>query len=202
ALTLATGASTGGVLASSRKLARVSNQVVGGLGMSTAAEFSRMYGAGEITRARALILSTTQRAFWIAVCFLPFMTVVGPPLYHFWTKTKTIDLWSLTAMLLAAVFNSIWSPLATGLLSINRTAKASTAYALTMFGCCVATFFVAQRFGIEGAATLMAAAEVAMIMVIVPTGCQLLEMKPTTFLREAVRAPDTLKAWLARNHKG
>lgn len=202
AVSTATGAVSGGILASSRKLARVSNQVVGGLGISTGVEFSRLYGAGDIATARSLVARSTQKAFWMALAFLPVVMLVGPPIYHFWTKTKTIDLFSLTAMLLAAVVNSLWSQLASALFSINRTAKISLAYSTVMLAGCVATYFMAQRFGIQGAAAMMCLAEVAMVVLVVPLGCQIVEEQPGRFLSHVIRIPDGLKAKLSRLFSG
>jgi len=198
----ATGAVAGGILASSRKLARISNQVVGGLGLSTGVEFSRLYGAGDISQARSLVVNSTRNAFWIAFCFLPVIMVVGPPFYRFWTKTKSIDLWSLTAMLLAALVNSLWSQLASALFSINRTTKISLAYSVTMHVGCLATFFTAKQFGIQGATTIMCLVEVAMVFIVVPIGCQVIDENPFRFLRSATTLPDQVKARLTKALSG
>lgn len=189
----ATGAVAGGILSSSRKLARVSNQVVGGLGVSTGVEFSRLYGAGDIPTARSLVVTSTQKAFWIALAFLPTVMLLGPPFYHFWTKTKTIDLFSLTAMLLAALVNALWSQLASALFSINRTAKISLAYSAVMLLACLATFFSAKNFGIQGAATTMFLAEVAMVCLVLPVGCQVIEERPIQFLTQVIKVPESVK---------
>ena len=101
-------------------------------------------------------------------------------------------------MLLAALVNSLWSQLASALFSINRTTKISLAYSVTMLLGCLATFFTAKQYGIQGATTIMCLVEVAMVVVIVPIGCQVIQENPLHFLRSATRLPDQVKEKLAK----
>lgn len=182
----------GGLLSNARTISRVSNQVVGSLGISTGAEFSRLYGGGHISQARELVMESTRRAFWVTVGFVPLMSLVGPPFYKFWTNGKEVDRLALTAMLVSAVANSLWSPLGSAMFSINRTVGISLAFLITNLAGCFAAYALVGSTGVTGAATVMLIVELVMVVLVMNLGMKVIDCTVGEFIRAATRWPKNM----------
>jgi len=202
-LTLLIGRSLGPIMVvtfnTTRALTRAIVQFVTVIKHSIWPEFSYLFGAGDLVRARRLF-GLAVEITWVASVGL------GVGLYFFavkimavWThRLVEIDNNLLGPLLLGAVLNSLWFVTSGLLQGINRHEGLAWRYLAATGGSVLLATLLVRLFGIAGAAWSMVACEAVLLPYAINTSCRLLDYTPHNLIAEALQLRQ-IAAFLRQN---
>ena len=184
-----------GAFSSMRTLSRFVWQAVLLIANSVWPEFSQALGAGDLDLARRLHRRACQAGTWVAILASSALLVVGPWLFHRWTKGQyALDMPVFVLLLVGITINSLWSVSYTVSISINRHQRIALLYfAFAGLGV-VLSAVLGKAFGLVGVALGLIVVEALMVYFAVSASLRILE-EPTSAYASLVKPPF---GWLAR----
>ncbi len=182
------------IFGTARTVSRVALQLVQMVNGTFWPEMSIAYGAGDIPLTRTLHRRACQLALLIAVVVIAGMMTVGPWFLHRWTGGHVPPSRGLlTILLLVVVFYTMWSTSSTLLAATNRHQKLAAYYITGTTLTVVATYFLARRFGLYGAATSLLLSEMVMNFYVLPASLGIAEDTLPAFLASLLHWPHSLR---------
>ena len=182
------------IFGTARTVSRVALQLVQMVNGTFWPEMSIAYGAGDIPLTRTLHRRACQLALLIAVVVIAGMMTVGPWFLHRWTGGHVPPSRGLlTILLLVVVFYTMWSTSSTLLAATNRHQKLAAYYITGTTLTVVATYFLARRFGLYGAAASLLLSEMVMNFYVLPASLGIAEDTLPAFLASLLHWPHSLR---------
>ena len=182
------------IFGTARTVSRVALQLVQMVNGTFWPEMSIAYGARDIPLTRTLHRRACQLALLIAVVVIAGMMTVGPWFLHRWTGGHVPPSRGLLSiLLLVVVFYTMWSTSSTLLAATNRHQKLAAYYITGTTLTVVATYFLARRFGLYGAAASLLLSEMVMNLYVLPASLRIAEDTLPAFFASLLHWPHSLR---------
>jgi O-antigen/teichoic acid export membrane protein len=170
-----------------RTLTRAIVQFVTMIKHSVWPEFSYLFGAGDLVRARRLNELAFEISWCASLIFAVMIFVAAPYVVPLWTRHAVVlDPKLLAIFLCSAVLNGIWFVTSGLLMGINQHSGLTLRY---LFASSVALMLAVPGvyfFGLYGAAIVMVIGELLLLPYAIARTCQLLQQSVYEFLEHAV----------------
>jgi O-antigen/teichoic acid export membrane protein len=181
------------VFGTARTVSRVAVQMVQMVNTTFWPELSSAHGANNEELIRKLHRRSCQMALIIAAGIVTAMMILGPAFLHRWTGGHVPPSRPLLSiLLLGVVFYALWSTSSTVAAATNQHQKLAAYYIVGTSITVVATYFLARRFGLYGAAASLLISEFIMNSYVLPNSLRLTNDTFPAFLRSMLDFPAAL----------
>jgi len=187
-----------------RTLTRVIVQFVSVIKQSIWPEFSYLYGAGDLVKARRLNELAFELTGLSALCLAGIIAISARLVIGVWTHhAVALDRSLLNLLLFSAVLNALWFATSGVLLGINKHEKLAVWYLCATVSFVVVGKYLISAFGIHGAAIAMIGCELVLLPYALTASCRVLDqsviqMVWNFFRLKAVR--EVIAAYRKTNH--
>lgn len=152
------------VFSTSRTLARLGTTATNMIGAALIPEYSRVFGSGEYSLFRHLASLHSSAALGIACIYSIFLYIFGGWILRAWTHGEVrLEEPFFTLLLVSVAFEMLWTTIYIPVCAINRHVFMANTYGLLVLCGVVASYFLAERFGLTGVIVPFAVANVVMI---------------------------------------
>jgi O-antigen/teichoic acid export membrane protein len=194
-LTLLVGASLGSaevvVFNSTRTLSRVIVAFVTLIKHSVWPEFSYLFGAGDLRRARHLNELAFETSWIVSLGLAVSIFIAAPWIMPVWTHHAVqLDLLLLAIFLISALLNGVWWVTSGFLMGTNQHEGLTVRYLIAAALTVIIAALSVRRFGVYGVATAMVVCELVLLPYAISRTCQLLNQS----VRDLLRASFQLRA--------
>lgn len=189
------------IFASARTVSRVALQMVGMVNNTVGPELSLAYGARNFALLRMLHRRACQSALIIAIFVVVSMLTFGPWFLTHWTGGHVPPSRGLLAILLFVVLiYALWSTSSTIATAINQHQRLAMWYMAATGITVLATYAMARRYGLYGAAASLVLSEIIMNFYVLPASLRIAQDTFPAFLASMLQYPQALRpaALLAR----
>ena len=182
------------VFASARTVSRVALQMVQMVNNTVWPELSIAYGARNWDLLRSLHRRACQTALILALAIVICMMTFGPWFLTHWTGGHVPPSRPLLAiLLLGIVIYALWSTSSTLATATNRHQRLAAWYVAGTGITVIATYFLARRYGLYGAAASLAISEIIMNLYVLPASLRIANDTLPAFLASMLHYPQSLK---------
>jgi O-antigen/teichoic acid export membrane protein len=182
------------VFASARTVSRVALQMVQMVNNTVWPELSIAYGARNWDLLRTLHRRACQTALILALAIVICMMTFGPWFLTHWTGGHVPPSRPLLAiLLLGIVIYALWSTSSTLATATNRHQRLAAWYVAGTGITVIATYFLARRYGLYGAAASLAISEIIMNLYVLPASLRIANDTLPAFLASMLHYPQSLK---------
>ncbi len=156
------------IFSTCRTLARLGTTATNMVGAAIMPEYSRLFGLGNVSLFRRLIVLHFLAALAISVVYFIGLSVLGSWILAIWTKGKVlIQQPFFTLLLISVIFEMLWTTLFIPLAAINRHVVTAHAYGVLAFAAVVCGYFLAASYGLTGVVAPLLVINVAMLLIAV-----------------------------------
>jgi O-antigen/teichoic acid export membrane protein len=156
------------IFSTCRTLARLGTTATNMVGAAIMPEYSRLFGLGNVSLFRRLIVLHFLAALAISVVYFIGLSVLGSWILAIWTKGKVlIQQPFFTLLLISVIFEMLWTTLFIPLAAINRHVVTAHAYGVLAFAAVVCGYFLAASYGLTGVIAPLLVINVAMLLIAV-----------------------------------
>lgn len=189
-LTLVVGAFLGPaavvVYNTTRTLTRAIVQFVTMIKHSVWPEFSYLFGAGDLVRARRLNELAFEASWCSSLVFATVIYFTAPFIVPLWTRhTVAVDSTLLLIFLSSAVLNGVWFVTSGLLMGINQHSGLTIRYLFAATLALVLALISVNYWGLYGVAAAMVVGELVLLPYAIVRTCQLLQQPVNEFLGNA-----------------
>ncbi|MXP47720.1 hypothetical protein GRI43_10035 [Altererythrobacter luteolus] len=187
---LTLGSAAVAIFATHRTLARVTSQIVRLVAVPLRAESGLMQSKENLPELRSILLSVSRLTFWAALACAGILWFAGKPVFDAWTGEKIAYAPALfAAMILATIFETVWSVAASIRLGSNRHRPIAWGYLTISLAALAAMAGLAENGGLEALGWIAAAAELAMLVLTIPVTVALLGVPVRRFMLSLIIPP-------------
>lgn len=161
-----------------RTLSRSVNQLFTMINASVFPELQYEIGAGNTIKAQKLYRVSIISVFIAAICGAGFLAAFGLWFYRFWTHNELnlpSSMWYI--FVIGILFNALWWTAAMIFRAKNEPYKFAFAGVVCSIISVISSYFLAQYYGLNGAAIGSVVLEIFMAIYILPLGCKLMGIK-------------------------
>lgn len=173
-----------------RTLTRFAFQILETLKNSIWPELSAAYGAENWSYARKLHSRACQAALVLCLAAVAFLSVLGRPIYRFWTHGQiTFNQSLFHALLLVVIADAIWYTSSAATIACNAHHKIAAAYLAGTLSSLGLAYLLMKSIGLTGAAVALFAIDIPMTWYVLRSSLAVLKDSPINFLRQLCTLP-------------
>ena len=172
------GAESVAIFNTVRTACRSISQIFNVINGSVFPELQYEYGKGNMQTVHRLFRLSILISFIIGIVGTALLMIFGLSIYNLWTQnilSVPTNVWY--TFIISILFNAVWWTSMVAYPVTNKPYNFAIASTATACGSVLASYFLAQHFGLLGAALGVAIFEFIMMLYVLPDSCRLLGMK-------------------------
>ena len=184
------GAAAVAIFVTHRTLSRMVSQVVQLAVVPLRAEAGLLQGDAQKAELGAILLSISRLTLWAALIIAAGLFLAGPWFFGLWTGSKILFMPLLFAiLLLATVFEAMWSVASTIRMGTNRHRPLAWSYlAISLLGLGL-MIWLSKTGSLAMVALGVVTTELAMVLIAIPITVSLVDLQKRNFLLAHFRPP-------------
>lgn len=163
-------------------------------------EISIAYGKKDMKLLRRLYRKSCQLALWAGITLCLAMYIMGETLLQFWTSGKiAMDNSLFLVMLIASVLQATWSAGMSVLYATNQHSRVAVYFIIISILFLGLSYYLLLNFNITSMMMALAAAEAAMLFLVIPSSLNFIDDTFKAYISEVVKPPYFLIKFLRKN---